>query len=304
MEMDFSTSMDMPVGFEIIANDQMVIYDYDRVEGIRFIRRDDQMGPMLLDSSAAEETEVEIVAQPSSLPAAPGNMEFLSRTERKCYLREVASNPQIPQDVKNENCLRYLKKLHKSCKNGENEINEELLAKCMTKTLKLRWFEIVQLRLGLQTIVKHFPPLRNFNQIRQEFQRITKRDVKEFEARFHDLLYGTTSISFKSASEWQKLLHFIKSNVSAPFGSEFLTYFFRVEDEGTKIKNLHRKNPTIVIFESVQKDNCASVYCEKVKIVSGLSFHMALLAAYYLHKIFFLRYLKDDETLWEEMDKI
>ncbi|CAL8129386.1 unnamed protein product [Orchesella dallaii] len=67
---------------------------------------------------------------------------------------------------------------------------------------------------------------------------------------------------------------------------------------GHLIRSLEREQPAILVLESVSGNSC-TVSCVHNKVVTGLSFHNAFLAAFYCYHIFDTHYATADGNLWD-----
>jgi len=65
-----------------------------------------------------------------------------------------------------------------------------------------------------------------------------------------------------------------------------------------------RQQPFIVIPGNIFDEKSSTVYCERVKVVSGVNFWQAMLSTYYLYYIFNLKYPTDEDSFFEHFDKL
>ncbi|CAL8120067.1 unnamed protein product [Orchesella dallaii] len=246
-----------------------------------------------------EEVMEENMEEPGNAPNVPAlqTMRFMNQLELRSYLAEIR---RYPAYVRTAKTIRNVRWLHTMCINGNNEVNHGILSMCMENTFKLRQYEVKKRVLAVHVLIQHFPGLTDYDQFRQEFQRVTGKNVYDFEHRVETNIYFDKRNHPRYENlQGEMLLKFYTDRISATESADqMVKYYYYIEDEDFLIRSLRREQPAIFVLESVSGNNC-TVSCVRNKVVSGLTFHNAFLAAFYCYHIFDTHYATADGNLWD-----
>lgn len=79
-----------------------------------------------------------------------------------------------------------------------------------------------------------------------------------------------------------------------------LYYYYKVD----KKWRYSRDTPTVYITGSPFDEDCADIVAENVTTIRGLRIYEALMACYYFHWIFKMKYTEEDEKVFDRFDKM
>ncbi|CAL8120051.1 unnamed protein product [Orchesella dallaii] len=245
------------------------------------------------------------------------------------YLIRVSNLP-IPNS---KSVIEKIKQMKKKCSKKVNPHSYEL-SRLMNATFSCRYMEIFKNRLSVHNTIVHYPGLRFYDQVKLEFEKVTGKTLVLFDDfltkrvciknRTRNVAVSDPNYLCESAVAYlidleadpRCSLPFWTSSVklaaemiifvSDHFMGDWLNEFVMIETTGQELtmnpSAIPRAHPFILITGDILDEDCASVYCERTKIMSNLTFWNAVLLCYYLHYIFNLTYLESDAGLFQAFD--